>query len=265
MTKATMIQELANKGMYIYGDRKMLKADVERYYTARIKEEENMTTETTIVAENTEIQAPATQNTENTNKEDKNMTENTQATTATQNTEATEEKKVNARATKKEEVMKAADAWLAGYADRTPGAEVKIWPATPNNRKLVVNGKAFYEIIISCNGIFLNGKSEYIPEDQRPEGSYIVKNGLDLCMKNLTVEDMARFTAMCETAVAAKAEAKAKAEAAKKEAAAKAKAEKEAAKKAAREAKEAAKAEEKARKAAEKEAAKKAKAEAKAE
>lgn len=71
MTKANMIQELANKGMHIYGDRKMLKADVERYYTARMKEEENMTTETTIVTENTE----------NTNKEDKNMTITTENTT----------------------------------------------------------------------------------------------------------------------------------------------------------------------------------------
>ena len=47
MTKANMIQELANKGMHIYGDRKMLKADVERYYTARMKEDKNMTKTTT--------------------------------------------------------------------------------------------------------------------------------------------------------------------------------------------------------------------------
>lgn len=50
MTKANMIQELANKGMYIYGDRKMLKADVERYYNARFtKEEDPMTTQNTAI------------------------------------------------------------------------------------------------------------------------------------------------------------------------------------------------------------------------
>ena len=72
MTKVNMLQELANKGMHIYGDRKMLKADVERYYTARMKEDENMTTENT---------TPATENTENTNKEEKNMTTATENTT----------------------------------------------------------------------------------------------------------------------------------------------------------------------------------------
>lgn len=250
ISKKAMVEALEAKGITFENVKNMSRADVETEYN-KMMEAENMK------AENTEIQAPATQNTENTNKEDKNMTENTNKAVET------EEKKVNARAAKKEEVMQAADKWLTEYADRTPGAEVKIWPATPNNRKLVVNGKAFYEIIISCNGIFLNGKSEYIPEDQRPEGSYIVKNGLDLCMKNLTVEDMARFTEMCEKAIAKKAEEKAKAEAEKKAALEKAKAEKAAAKKAEKEAREKARAEEKAKKAAEKEAAKKAKAEAK--
>lgn len=249
ISKKAMVEALEAKGITFENVKNMSRADVETEYH-KMMEAENMK------AENTEIQAPATQNTENTNKEDKNMTENTNKAVET------EEKKVNARAAKKEEVMQAADKWLAEYADRTPGAEVKIWPATPNNRKLVVNGKAFYEIIISCNGIFLNGKSEYIPEDQRPEGSYIVKNGLDLCMKGLTVEDMARFTEMCEKAIAKKAEEKAKAEAEKKAALEKAKAEKAAAKKAEKEAREKARAEEKAKKAAEKEAAKKAKAEA---
>ena len=46
MTKANMIQELANAGMQIFGERKMRKADVERYYNARFTKEENpMTTQ----------------------------------------------------------------------------------------------------------------------------------------------------------------------------------------------------------------------------
>lgn len=50
MTKANMIQELANVGMQIFGERKMLKADVERYYNARFTKEENpMTTQNTAI------------------------------------------------------------------------------------------------------------------------------------------------------------------------------------------------------------------------
>lgn len=50
MTKANMIQELANAGMQIFGERKMLKADVERYYNTRFTKEENtMTTQNTAI------------------------------------------------------------------------------------------------------------------------------------------------------------------------------------------------------------------------
>lgn len=50
MTKANMIQELANVGMQIFGERKMLKADVERYYNTRFTKEENpMTTQNTVI------------------------------------------------------------------------------------------------------------------------------------------------------------------------------------------------------------------------
>ena len=53
ISKKAMVETLTNMGTTIYGVNHMLKEDVERYYNARIKEEETMTTKTTTVVENT--------------------------------------------------------------------------------------------------------------------------------------------------------------------------------------------------------------------
>lgn len=57
LTKKAMVEELANMGTTIYGVNHMPMADVKRYYTARMKEEENMKAENTqevIATETTE-------------------------------------------------------------------------------------------------------------------------------------------------------------------------------------------------------------------
>ena len=275
MTKATMIQELANKGMYIYGDRKMLKADVERYYTARMKEEENMTTET-LVAENTEIQTPATENTENTNKEEEKKAmeakkqaekeakaaakkaeaekkaaekakkaEERKAAAAKKAEEkkAEQEKKAQEKKDEKENVRKEMDSWLEQFKATAEEAGqvvvIKTWENIPLCRSLKVDGVTYFEMYYSVNGIRMNAKSELIPEALRPQGATIVKNGLDLCIPTFrnVAEGLTKDADACKATRAAKKAEKEKALA-----------EKEAAKKAEKEAKAKAKAEAKAKK-----------------
>lgn len=263
MTKATMIQELANKGMHIYGDRKMLKADVERYYTARMKEEENMTTET-LVAENTEIQTPATENTENTNKEEKKAMEakkqaEKEAKAAAKKAEAEkkaaekakkaeekkaeQEKKAQEKKDEKENVRKEMDSWLEQFKATAEEAGqvvvIKTWENIPLCRSLKVDGVTYFEMYYSVNGIRMNAKSELIPEALRPQGATIVKNGLDLCIPTFrnVAEGLTKYADACKATLAAKKAEKEKALA-----------EKEAAKKAEKEAKAKAKAEAKAKK-----------------
>jgi len=181
-----------------------------------------------------------------------------------QEKKAEQEKKAQEKKGEKENVRKEMDSWLEQFkADAEKAGHsvvIKTWENIPLCRSLKVDGVTYFEMYYSVNGIRMNAKSELIPENLRPEGSTIVKNGLDLCIPTFrnVAEGLTKYADACKVTLAAKKAEKEKALA-----------EKEAAKKAEKEAKAKAKAEAKAKKeqekAAKKEADQKAKAAEKAE
>lgn len=259
MTKKAMLEALTAVGTTICGATKMKKEDVARYYNSRFntKEDNTMTTE------NKEAKAAAKkaeQEKKAAEKAKKAEERKAAAVKKAEEKKAEQEKKAQEKKDEKENVRKEMDSWLEQFKADAENAGhavvIKTWENIPLCRSLKVDGVTYFEMYYSVNGIRMNAKSELIPESLRPEGSTIVKNGLDLCIPTFrnVAEGLTKYADACRVSLEAKDAEKAKA-----------KAEKEAAKKAEKEAKAKAKAEAKAKKEQEKAAKKEAKAEEKVE
>lgn len=150
--------------------------------------------------------------------------------------EKAQESKKETRSKAKDEVLNRVLNWLEAFRAETEGnghvVIVKSWEKIPTLRSLKVDGVTYFEICHSANGIRLNAKSELIPENLRPAGANIIKNGLDLTIPTFTDIEagLTKYAEACRCSLSAKAEAKAAKEKEKAEAKAAAKAAKQAAK-----------------------------------
>ena len=226
MTKTEMLQRLTEMGINVAEPEKVSKSQLAEMIVTAEKEEGTMTTTTETQKEEI-TETVTTEGIEN----------------PTEVVETTE--KVNKKAersSKKDEVGKEVDTWLAKFKEEAEGngktIVIKTWEKIPTCRSLKVDGVTYFEMYFSANGVRLNAKSELIPEEVRPEGSNIVKNGLDLCIPTFQniAEGLTKYADVCRKSLAEKAEKKAAEKKAKEEekkaAAEKAKAEKKAVKEA---------------------------------
>lgn len=83
---------------------------------------------------------------------------------------------------KKAEYCAAVEKWINDFRNANPDRklELKTWEKLPAFYSIKIDGTLYFEIHASRNGVRPDTKSKFIPEDKRPAGCKIIKNGLDL-------------------------------------------------------------------------------------
>lgn len=83
---------------------------------------------------------------------------------------------------KKAEYCAAVEKWINDFRNANPDRklELKTWEKLPAFYSIKIDGTLYFEVHASRNGVRPDTKSKFIPEDKRPAGCKIIKNGLDL-------------------------------------------------------------------------------------